>query len=130
MDKGANIITIEERRMMRDYLLLNHMQEMVQKSVADLKYSGNLLTKAYTMSGNVIEDKICQDAKALRIALKDRGIKVSQEEHDPNGFIIRYHYTCRGYTDKFAMTRDVMKSEISIRFSKYISDFGSMLKSQ
>lgn len=128
MGTVANIITSEERTMLRDYLLLTHMQVMVQKDITDIKLSGNLLTRAYTMCAKLIEDRIFQDMKSLRIALKERGIQVSKEEQNSDGFIVRYHFTCRGYADNFAMTRDVMRSEIGIRFGKYTSEIGTFLR--
>lgn len=89
-----------------------------------------MLTRAYTMCAKLIEDRIFQDMKSLRIALKESGIQVSKEEQNSDGFIIRYHYTCRGYNDNFAMTRDVMRSEISVRLAKYMSDVAAPLKSR
>lgn len=114
--------------MLRDYLLLLQMHIMVQKELTDLKLSGNLLKRAYGMCAKAIEERIFQDTKTLRIGLKERGIQVSKEEQDSDGFVIRYHYTCRGYSEHFAMTRDVMRSEISIRFGNYISEIGAILK--
>lgn len=123
-----SIITTDERTMLRDYLLLLQMQVMAQKSLTDIKLSGNLLAKLYYMSGKVIEDRIFHEIKTHRQTLKSRGIIVSREEHDTDGFVIRYHYTCRGYTEHFAMTRDVMRSEISLRFTRYIAEFGENIK--
>ncbi|MEF2966079.1 hypothetical protein V3851_09575 [Paenibacillus sp. M1] len=124
----AGMITMEEREMMRDYILLTHIHAMVQKSITDLKYTDNILKKTFEMCGRVIEDRVITDMKALRQTLKGNGIVIQNEEHD--GFVIRYHFTCRGYQDKFSMTRDVMKAEISIKLGKYVGEIGAAIKSQ
>ncbi|WP_410769563.1 hypothetical protein [Fontibacillus sp. BL9] len=124
--KSSNIITTEERTMIRDYVLLNHMQVMAEKSIRDLKYSDNLLRQAFIMCGKIIEERILQESKSLRLDLKDRGIVINKEEHAD--FVVYYHYTCRGYSERFGLTRDVMRAEIGIKFGKYISEVGQILK--
>ena len=39
MNKLANIISIEERRMIRDYIILGHILTMLQKELSELKYT-------------------------------------------------------------------------------------------
>lgn len=129
MDRTASkIITIEELTLLRDYLLLMYMKTMVQKSITDIKLSGNLLAKAYAMLGWLIEDQISKDIKTHKIELKQRGIKMFKEEHSE--MVVYFHYTCRGYTDRFGMTRDVMRTEISLKLTKYITMVTRVIKNQ
>lgn len=128
MNKLTGIITAEERRMMRDYILLTHMLTMVQKSIADLKFTDSLLKDTYLMCNEHIENLILMEAKKHRLTLKRQGIEVTREEHSKDGFVVYYYYTCRGYTDRLGLTRDVMRSEISIRLGKYVEAVADVLK--
>lgn len=128
MNKTAGIITVEERRMMRDYILLTHMLIMVQKSIADLKYTDSLFKDTYLMCNEHIENLMLRDSKSHKLALKQRGIQLTKEEHSKEGFVIYYYYTCRGYTDRLGLTRDVMRSEISIRLGKYVEAVSDVFK--
>ncbi|WP_216479827.1 hypothetical protein [Paenibacillus brevis] len=99
---------------------------MLQKSGAELKIMGTLLYKAYAMSQRIIEDMAVADGKANRLALKDRDIKVYREEQQD--LVIYYYFICRGREERFGVTRDVLRSEISVRLGNYIADLGRMIK--
>ncbi|MFD1776992.1 hypothetical protein [Paenibacillus rhizophilus] len=122
----AKIITAEERTMLRDYLLLPHMVTMVQKSLDDLKHSHNILNRLYLMAGEYVMGRITQDLYQLRRELRQRNIKVLSEEQ--SDFVIYHRFICRGYEERFGMTRDVMKAEISLRLTRYIAEAGGLLK--
>ncbi|MNB98936.1 hypothetical protein D3C75_461990 [compost metagenome] len=126
--KNAGRATIEELTMLRDYLLLPHMVTMVEKSLADIEHSGNIMKRAYLMAGQHVLDRITKDMYRLRRELKQRNIKILGEEH--NDFIVYTQINCRGYSEKFPMTRDVMRSEISLRLTKYTAEIGTLLKNE
>ncbi|GGH25521.1 hypothetical protein [Paenibacillus segetis] len=120
------IITTEERTMIRDYILLPYMEKMVQKSLADIEYSTNILKRLYLMAGQKILDQIVNDLYRLRRELKRRNIKLLTEEQSE--MVIYHRYYCRGYEEQFGMTRDIMRAEISVQLTKYISGLTAQLK--
>ncbi|MEF2964528.1 hypothetical protein V3851_01690 [Paenibacillus sp. M1] len=122
----SKIITTEELTMLRDYILLPHMMTMVQKSLADVEYSTNILKRSYYMAGRYVLDSITKDLYRLRRELKQRNIKIVNEEQAD--LVVYYRYYCRGYEERFGMTRDVMRSEISLRLTKYTAELGALLK--
>lgn len=124
--KSSEIITNEELEMIRDYILLPHMEKMVQKSIDEAQYSTNILKRLYILASQKILNQIIQDMIALRRELKKRNIRVLDEEQ--SDFIIFHKYYCRGYKDQFAMTRDVMRAEISVQLTKYMSELARLLK--
>ncbi|GGH16743.1 hypothetical protein [Paenibacillus segetis] len=128
MSKVANVITTEERTMIRDYILLPHLESMVQKSLDEIEYSTNILKRLYLMAGQVVLDQIVNESRKSKRELQQRNIRMLETKHE--GFIINHHYFCRGYNDVFGITRDTMKSEISIKLSHYIYDLARHLKSQ
>lgn len=112
--------TSEELHMIRDCILLPYMLTMVQKSVDDIARSPNLLKQLYTAVGQAVMNKISKDLYDMRRELSKRNIKIVSEEHAD---VVVYHrLLCRGYEDRFGMTRDVMRSEISVRLKKYIQE--------
>lgn len=126
--QGSSIITAEERRLLRDYTLLPHMEKMVQKSISDVEYSNNLFKRLHLMVNQYILNRIIGDSYKLRRELKQRNIRILNEEQAD--MVVYYHYYCRGYQERFGMTRDVMRSEISLRLTKYSSELVALLKEQ
>lgn len=122
----SKIITPEERTMIRDHILLPHMEKMVQKSIDDATYSTNIMKRLYILASQKILEQIKQDMYKIRREFKQRNIKILEEEH--SDFIIYYRYNCRGYEDRFGMTRDVMRAEISLQLTKYMSELVRLLK--
>ncbi|AJY76488.1 hypothetical protein [Paenibacillus beijingensis] len=122
----GKITTTEERTMIRDYILLPHMQKMVQRSIADVECSTNILKRLYLMAGQKILDLITKDLYRLRRELKKRNIKILTEEQ--SDLVIYHRYYCRGYEERFGMTREVMRSEISLQLTKYASELTTLLR--
>ncbi|KQX61169.1 hypothetical protein [Paenibacillus sp. Root444D2] len=112
--------TSEELIMIRDYILLPHMLTIVQKSVDDIKSSSNLLKQLYLATGQVVMNKISRDMYDIRRELTKRNIKIISDEHAE--LVVYHRFLCRGYEDRFGMTRDVMRSEISVQLKKYIKE--------
>ncbi|MBO7743292.1 hypothetical protein I8J29_03745 [Paenibacillus sp. MWE-103] len=124
--RERGIISTEERGMLRDYILLPHMEKMVEKSIADVEHMTTVLKRAYLMAGQKILDRIAQDLYGLRRELKKRNIRILNEEQ--SDLVVYHRYYCRGYEDRFGMTRDVMRSEISVRLARYTSELAALLK--
>src|SRR6185437_11914703 len=68
--KERNLITLEERTMLRDYILLPHIVKMVEKSIADVEHTTTILKRAFLMAGQMILDRVAQDLYGLRRELK------------------------------------------------------------
>ncbi|MEW9697802.1 hypothetical protein [Paenibacillus sp. SI8] len=112
--------TPEELNMIRDYILLPYMLTMVQKNVDDIERSSNLLKQLYLAPGQVVMNKISKDIHAIRRELTKRNIRIIGDEHAD--LVVYHRFLCRGYEDRFGMTRDVMRSEISVQLKKYIKE--------
>lgn len=123
---GGNILTTEEREMVRDLILLPYIDTMVSKSLKEIERSGNVLSRSYTIAGRYIQKRIIQEVYRLRQALKQRNIKVVEDTQDD--FVIYNTIYYRGYQERFGLTRDVMRTEISLRLTRYTADLGEALK--
>ncbi|SET37925.1 hypothetical protein [Paenibacillus sp. NFR01] len=125
-EQGGNMITVKERTMIRDLILLPFIDTMVGKSIEEIERSGSLLTRTYVMAGRCIQHRIMQDTYRLQRELKQRNIRVIADEQED--ILIYYKIFFRGYQERFGMTRDVMRSEISLRLTRYTSELGAFLK--
>ena len=124
--RQAKVTTAEERTMIRDYILLPHMEKMVQKSLSEIESMTTLLKRGYLMTGHRVLQQIMNDQYALRRELKMRNIRIVAEEQ--SDAVVYHRYYCRGYEEHFGMTREVMRSEISWKLSRYVSELGELLK--
>jgi hypothetical protein len=122
----SNRLTIEEMTMVRDLILLPYIDTMVGKSIKELEGSGNVLTQTYLMAGRYMQKRIMQDTYDLKRQLKQRDIRYEEDQNDD--FVMYFMIYYRGYQERFGMTRDVMKTEISLKLTQYSSEFGEILK--
>lgn len=125
LDHGQ-ILSTQELSMVRDLILLPHIDTMVSKSLEEIERSGNILTRMSILSGRYIQNRITQDTYLLKRELKQRNIKVVVDEQED--FCVYHKILYRGYQKRFGMTRDVMRTEISLRLTRYISELGAALK--
>ncbi|MEK5235484.1 hypothetical protein NST99_07270 [Paenibacillus sp. FSL L8-0470] len=128
VNTGEKMLTNEEREMVRDLILLPYIDTMVAKSLKEVEHSGNVLSRSYILAGRYIQKRIVQDVYQLRQALKQRNIKVVEDTQDD--FITYSMIYYRGYQERFGITRDVMRTEISLRLTRYTADLGEALRGQ
>ena len=120
--------TPEELTMIRDCVLLPHMLTMVQKSIDDMRLTPQYLNRLYIPAAQVLMNRISQDMYALKRELSCRNIKIHNDEQSE--IALYYTYTCRGYTERFPIIREVARAEISVRMSKYINDLIALLNNK
>ncbi|MEK5237738.1 hypothetical protein NST99_18780 [Paenibacillus sp. FSL L8-0470] len=125
-DEVSKMITVAERTMVRDLILLPYLDTMVSKSLKEIEHSGNILKRAFLMAGQAIQRRIIEDTYQLQKELKQRNIRVLADEQEE--FLVYYKIFCRGYQERFGLTRDVMRTEISLRLTKYTADLGAVLR--
>ncbi|WP_379153334.1 hypothetical protein [Paenibacillus sp. sgz5001063] len=123
---GDKMITIEERTMVRDLILLPYIDTMVGKSLKEIEHSSNILKRVYLMAAQAIQRRVMQDTYQLQKELKQRNIRVLADEQEE--FLLYYKIFCRGYQERFGLTRDVMRTEISLRLTRYTAEIGAVLK--
>lgn len=125
-ESGSKMLTTLERTMIRDLILLPYIDTMVSKSMQEMERSGNTLTRMFLMAGRYVQNRIMKDTYRLQRELKQRNIKVVADEQED--FLVYHKILFRGYQERFGMTRDVMRSEISLRLTQYASELGGILK--
>jgi len=123
---SSTMLSNEEREMVRDLILLPYIDTMVGKSIVEIERSGNILKQTYLMAGRYLQQRIMADIYKLKQELKQRNIKVVDDANED--FLLYYMIYYRGYQERFGMTRDVMRTQISLRLTAYTSEIGQLLK--
>lgn len=118
-------LTIEERVMVRDLILLPYIDTMVSKSLRELEFSRGILKRASQHAGEAVLHRIMQDTYKLQNELKRRNIRFVADEQDD--FITYHKIFCRGYEERFGLTRDVIRTEISLRLTRYTAELATLL---
>lgn len=114
-----NVPTPEEINLVRDYAILPIILSIVESNRRSIEDSTYSLRKLYVCAANALLDLIHADLARVRKNLKQRNIKVYEEERIDN--MIQFRFNCRGYEDQFTMIRDIIRAEASVRISKYIT---------
>ncbi|AIQ60370.1 hypothetical protein [Paenibacillus borealis] len=125
-DTVRRMITVEERTMVRDLILLPYIDTMVARSLKEIELSGSILKRAFLIAGQAIQRRIMQDTYQLQKELKQRNIRVLPDEQEE--FLVYHKIFCRGYQERFGLTRDVMRTEISLRLTRYTAELGAAWK--
>ncbi len=118
--------TPEELTMIRDVIVLPRLITMIQKSIEDMDFIQVSLKGVVIRCMEIIMFKVSNDYYALKRDLKQRNIKVFDEE--TNDGILYFRYFCRGYEENFGIVRETLGSEISMRITKYTNDLSKLLK--
>ncbi|WP_255570738.1 hypothetical protein [Cohnella sp. CFH 77786] len=124
--KATGKATTEELTMIRDYVLLPHILTILQNSLNDVQNSTNVLKKAFIAFTQSIMNRVTKDMYEVKRELSRRNIKILNDEQAD--MIVYHRFVCRGYEDRFGMVREVMRSEITVRISKYINDIYALLR--
>jgi hypothetical protein len=118
--------TQDELTLIRDSVLLPFMVIMANNSILEIQNSKNVLRSLIENFLQLFLNKVRADQTRINRELSRRNIKVIKDvEAD---MVMYYKYYCRGYSEKFGIMREVVRSEISERFAKYASELMSQSK--
>ncbi|WP_123039985.1 hypothetical protein [Cohnella candidum] len=124
--KPAGQATPEELKMIRDYVLLPHLLTILQNSLEEVQHSTNVMKKVFAALTQLIMNRVTKDMYQVKRELSRRNIKILNDEQAD--MVVYHRFVCRGYEDRFGMVREVMRSEISVRLTNYISEIAALLK--
>jgi hypothetical protein len=110
----------DELLMIRDSIILPIVLTMVNKNLSDIENSNHSLKTLYAKVTKIVMDRISMDLYRIKREMKQRNIKVFEEEQVEG--LMYYRYIYKGYQERFGMVREVLRAEVSIRITKYIRD--------
>lgn len=111
--------TVEELLTIRDFVLLPLLLTYVENGRKSAARIDHPMKELFMMAIDALMDRIHADLVQVRKALKAANIKVWEDAHLDSTMWYKYLY--RGYEDRFAITRDLVKAEMSVRLGKYFA---------
>ena len=118
--------TRQEFEMMREYILLPVILHIVEKKILEVEGSPQMLKLLYSTAAKVLARHIREDMQKSKKILHERSIRVFEDTKIDGE--LTYHYICRGYEDRFTMTREFMRAEISVRIGRYVGSLAADMK--
>jgi len=112
--------TTAELTMIRDVIMYPHLLTLCDRALEDVGRSSNVFKRHFAKYLQLIIAAISKDLYALRKNLRQLNIKVAEDETYEG--ILYYRYYCRGYEDRFGITRETLRAEISVRLTQYADD--------
>jgi len=118
--------TSDELIMIRDFVMYPHLIKMLQKSLTDMSFSHVALKGVIIRCLEHIMFSISDDFYKHKKELKQRNIRVIEEEI--NDDILYFRYYCRGYEERFGIVREALRTEIRTKLTDYTMQLGKQLK--
>ncbi|MDQ1913202.1 hypothetical protein RAC89_22660 [Paenibacillus sp. GD4] len=118
--------TQKELELMRDFIILPVALGIVEKKRRETEMSSLTLKILYSAAAKVLVKSIQEDVQQSRKALVEKQIRVFEDSKDASEIV--YRYVCRGYENRFVMTKDYMRSEVSVRIERYVRNLASALQ--
>lgn len=118
--------TKKELDLMRDAIILPVALGIVEKKRRETELSSLTLKILYSAAAKILVKQIQEDVQQSKKALVEHNIRVFEDSKDSAEIV--YRYVCRGYENRFVMTKDYMRSEISVRIERYVRSLASALQ--
>ncbi|MEK0313754.1 hypothetical protein [Cohnella sp. 56] len=119
-DDQTGRLNTHEMCMLRDLLIAPYMLDLVDVHKGYADRSGAVLRKLNGLLAETLMDIITQDLSDLRTDLRSRQIKTWEMDQDHIALYVGYN--CRGYSDKFGMTKEAARGEIRVQLGEYMGD--------
>ncbi len=124
--KNTGMPTSEEMTMIRDYVMYPNIISMLHRGIDQIRAANFPLKELNARSMEVIMFLVTDDYYALKRDLKSRNIQVFTDVTDDG--VLYHKYLCRGYENRFGITREALKAEIGKRLAKYTDQLAQKMK--
>lgn len=108
----------QEMEKARDFILLSHLLTMIDNAIDNLQYSTPYVRRLYMAVTMKLHEMINSDKRSLGLELTRGGVKVVPEEQGDD-LAIYYRIHCRGYEERFPITREYARAEMQVRLTQY-----------
>jgi len=109
----------EELELIKDYVLLPMLLTFTTNGRVKAEKIKHIMQELFVMAIDTLSDRISSDLTLVRKSLRASSIKVWEDEQIDG--TMWYRYVCRGYEDRFPITRELARTEMSVRLGKYIA---------
>jgi hypothetical protein len=107
----------EEFELMRSAILLPILLKKLERNIKELEISGYLLKRLYVSVTAIFWQRVRADLEHINSELRANKIRIFEGTH--NELCLVYKYNCRGYSDEFSVTRDLVKENLARKLGEY-----------
>lgn len=111
-------ITEQEMEVACEYILLTHLLTMIDNAISDIEYAPVYVRSLVRANLSKLHQTIYKDKQVLGLKLKRSCIKVVPAEQNDD-LAIYFRIYCRGYQEKFPITREYARAEMQVRLTRY-----------
>jgi len=118
------VLTEEEALLVKRYIVLPLMLDVLERDIKVLETAAVRLKMmvVYVSMLRRLQDRITADLMWLRKKMRERGLKVYEQERTKLG--VEARYLCRGYHYHFSMLWGLVRAEIEQRLNIYVGQDG------
>lgn len=118
--------TAKDIEAIRQYIILPVALQIVEKKNREVERSSQTLKSLYAVATKVLAQHIREDMLRCRKSLLEQQIRIFEPSMD--GLDIHYRFICRGIEDEFTMTKDFLKSQVSLAIGQYTNNLIAILR--
>jgi hypothetical protein len=115
---NPRVPTKEELELIRSSVLLPMILSIAEKNQQEIDRSSYTFKPLYLKAMLVFMDVVSQEMARVRRELKQRNIRVIEDEQAD--LVMYYRFVCRGYEERFGMIREVVRAEIAVWITQYM----------
>jgi hypothetical protein len=115
-----NHATDEELILIRNHIIYPMLLDAVQNNLSEIELSTMTLKPLYAKATEVIMKLIHKDMIDTKQVLKKANIKVFDRDLSKQP-LFEYEYIVRGYSYRFSMRREKIRSEMSVMLPSYMN---------
>jgi hypothetical protein len=124
--KITGMPTSDEMTLIRDFVMYPNIISMLHRGIDQIRTANIPLKELLARCLEVIMFSVTDDYYALKRELKARNIQVFADVTDDG--VLYHRYLCRGYENRFGITREALKAEMGNRLAKYTDQLAKSLK--
>ncbi|MFD3258651.1 hypothetical protein ACE3MQ_08595 [Paenibacillus lentus] len=118
--------TAKDIEVIRQYIILPVALQIVEKKNREVERSSQTLKSLYAVATKVLAQHMREDMQRCRKSLIKQQIRIFEPSTD--GLDIHYRFVCRGIEDEFTMTKDFLKSQVSLAIGQYTNNLIAILR--
>lgn len=114
----APLETEEDLQLVKEYILLPILLDVLERDITAIGKVKLKMDVIYEKTLRQAQDQIIADVSMLRKNLRERGIKVYEQQRTK--LYVEARYLCRGYHHNFSMLWGLVKAELYKYLSMYL----------
>lgn len=115
-----NRASIEELQLIRESTMIPMLIDIAVKNRDEIAVTEYTFTPLYVAACDRVLYLLHERMREVKQQLREGKIKVWQGEQTE--FILYTNYACRGYEDRFGITREHLKTELRVMLTEYMKN--------